>query len=82
MSHLYIGNNKPVKLSAYNEATEPPLGKKGMKDVKELLPLQVGDLPDFIDSSELEKVLGYKTDTPLTEGIAAVVKWYRKYFQV
>ncbi len=78
-----IGNNKSVKLSVYNEAIEAALGKKGIKDMKELLPLQLGDLPDaLIVSSELEKATGYKPATPVIEGVAAVVKWYRKYFQV
>ena len=51
--------------------------------MKELLPLQLGDLPDaLIDSSELEKATGYKSATPVIEGVAALVKWYRKYFQM
>jgi UDP-glucuronate 4-epimerase len=75
-----IGNNNPVKLSAYIEAIETALGKKAIKD---LLPLQAWDLPDtFADSSELEKATGYKPATPVTEGVAAFVEWYRQYFQV
>lgn len=38
-----IGNNNPVKLSAYIEAIEDALGKEAIKD---LLPLQPGDVPD------------------------------------
>jgi UDP-glucuronate 4-epimerase len=75
-----IGNNNPVKLSAYIEAIEAALGKKAIKD---LLPLQAGDVPDtFADSSELEKATGYKPATPVTEGVAAFVQWYKEYFQV
>ncbi len=75
-----IGNNNPVKLSAYIEAIEVALGKKAIKD---LLPLQAGDVPDtFADSSELEKATGYKPATPVTQGVAAFVQWYRQYFQV
>jgi UDP-glucuronate 4-epimerase len=75
-----IGNNNPVKLSAYIEAIEAALGKKAIKD---LLPLQAGDVPDtFADSSELEKATGYKPSTPVTEGVASFVQWYRQYFKV
>jgi UDP-glucuronate 4-epimerase len=75
-----IGNNNPIKLSAYIEAIEAALGKKALID---LLPLQPGDVPDtFADSSELEKATGYKPTTPVTEGVAAFVQWYRQYFRV
>ena len=69
-----------MKLSAYIQAIEDALGKKAIKD---LLPIQAGDVPDtFADSSELEKATGYKPATPVTEGVAAFVHWYRQYFQV
>lgn len=75
-----IGNNKPIKLSAYIEAIEAELSKKANLD---MLPLQAGDVPDtFADSTELEKATGYKPTTPITEGVAAFVQWYRHYFQV
>jgi UDP-glucuronate 4-epimerase len=75
-----IGNNNPVKLITYIEAIEASLHKKA---IKEPLPLQPGDVPDtFADSGELEKATGYKPFTPLTEGVAAFVQWYRQYYCV
>jgi UDP-glucuronate 4-epimerase len=75
-----IGNNNPVKLSVYIEAIEDALGRKAIKD---LLPLQPGDVPDtYADSSELEKATGYKPTTTVKEGVAAFVQWYREYYQV
>lgn len=75
-----IGNNNPVKLSAYIEAIEEALGKKAIKD---LLPLQPGDVPDtYAASSELEKATGYKPATPVKEGVANFVKWYRDFYKV
>lgn len=74
-----IGNNNPVKLSAYIEAIEDALGKKAIKN---LLPLQPGDVADtFADSSELEKATGYKPATPVKEGVTSFVNWYRSYYQ-
>ncbi|MBZ0329185.1 NAD-dependent epimerase [Halomonas sp. ANAO-440] len=75
-----IGNNDPVKLSAYIEAIEASLDKSAMKD---LLPLQPGDVPDtYADSSELERAVNYKPATPVEEGVANFVAWYRNYYQV
>ena len=75
-----IGNNNPVKLSAYIEALEEALG---MEAIKELLPLQPGDVPDtYADASELERAVGYKPATPVKLGVARFVEWYREYYQV
>ena len=75
-----IGNNNPVKLSAYIEAIEAALGKKAIKD---LLPLQPGDVPDtYANSSALEAAVGYKPNTPVKEGVANFVRWYRDFYAV
>lgn len=72
-----IGNNSPVKLTEYIEALEEALGKKAIRN---LLPLQAGDVPDtFADVSDLERELGYKPATTVREGVAAFVKWYLEY---
>ncbi len=73
-----IGNNSPVKLTEYIEAAEEAIGKKA---IKEMLPLQPGDVPDtYADVSELEKAVGYKPATPVREGVKAFVDWYRGYY--
>ncbi|MCH4811980.1 NAD-dependent epimerase [Vreelandella neptunia] len=75
-----IGNNNPVKLSAYIEALEKALGKKAKQD---LLPLQPGDVPDtYADSNELKKAVDYQPTTSVEEGVADFVAWYRNYYQV
>jgi UDP-glucuronate 4-epimerase len=72
-----IGNNSPVKLTEYIEALEEALGKKAIRN---LLPLQAGDVPDtFADVSDLERELGYKPATTVKEGVAAFVAWYQNY---
>jgi UDP-glucuronate 4-epimerase len=73
-----IGNNSPVKLGEYVSAIEEALG---MRAIKELLPLQPGDVPDtFADVSELVSQVGYQPATPVKEGVANFVHWYRDYF--
>ena len=73
-----IGNNAPVRLDDFIAAIESALGKKA---VREMLPLQPGDVPDtFADVSELSKAVGYAPTTAVTDGVARLVAWYRAYY--
>jgi len=75
-----IGNNKPVDLSHYIETLEKCLGKKAEKN---MLPLQLGDVPDtYADVEDLVRDVGYKPATTVEDGVKAFVDWYRKYYQV
>jgi UDP-glucuronate 4-epimerase len=75
-----IGNNSPVKLDEYISAIETALDRKA---IRELLPLQPGDVPDtFANVEELVRATGYKPSTPVSEGVAAFVSWYRSYYGV
>lgn len=75
-----IGNNNSVKLADFIAAIEHSIGKKA---IMELLPLQLGDVPDtFADISELEKQVGYKPTTSVTEGVASFVSWYRDFYNL
>jgi UDP-glucuronate 4-epimerase len=74
-----IGNNAPVELARYIEVIEECLGRKA---VKNLLPLQPGDVPDtFADVQELVRDVGYKPATPIETGVRAFIDWYREYYQ-
>ncbi len=75
-----IGNNNPVTLAAYIEALEQALGRVA---IKQYLPLQPGDVPaTSADVSALQQAVGYRPATPVTEGIARFVEWYRDYYRV
>jgi UDP-glucuronate 4-epimerase len=72
-----IGNSTPVPLTAYVEALEDALGKRA---IREMLPLQPGDVPDtFADVSSLVTQVGYQPSTPVRVGVARFVSWYREY---
>jgi UDP-glucuronate 4-epimerase len=74
-----IGNNAPVDLSRYIEVLEDCLGKKA---VKNMLPLQAGDVPDtFADVEDLVRDVGYKPATPVEVGIRRFVDWYLEYYR-
>jgi UDP-glucuronate 4-epimerase len=72
-----IGSNNPVQLLDFIEALENALGKKAIKN---LLPMQPGDVPDtYADVSDLIAEFDYKPNTPLKEGVDAFVEWYKDY---
>ena len=75
-----IGSNAPVDLLRYIEILEDCLGKKAQKN---MLPLQPGDVPDtYANVDTLVNDVGYKPITPIEDGIANFVEWYRDYYQV
>jgi UDP-glucuronate 4-epimerase len=73
-----IGNNQPVELMRYIEVLEQCLGKKAEKN---MLPLQVGDVPDtYADVQALIDDVGFKPATPVEEGVKKFVEWYVGYY--
>jgi UDP-glucuronate 4-epimerase len=72
-----IGNNAPVALADFIAALEDALGQRAERV---LLPLQPGDVPDtYADSSRLARDVGYRPATPVTDGVARFVAWYRNW---
>jgi len=75
-----IGNNKPIDLEYYISTLEGCLNKTAIKN---LLPLQAGDVPDtYADVSDLIKDVDYKPDTSVEDGIGRFVEWYLDYYKV
>ena len=75
-----IGSNRPCELLRYIEILEECLGKKAEKN---LLPLQLGDVPDtYADVDALIEDTGYKPTTPIETGVSNFVDWYRDFYQV
>jgi UDP-glucuronate 4-epimerase len=75
-----IGNNQPVKLMEYIEALELALGIEAEKN---FLPMQPGDVPaTFANTSELDAWVGFKPNTPVIDGVARFVEWYRAFYCV
>ena len=70
-----LGNSRPVKLSELVELLESVTGRKA---IREWRPPEAGDSPlTWADTSKASRVLGYRPATPLKEGLARFVKWYR-----
>jgi UDP-glucuronate 4-epimerase len=75
-----IGNHQPVELEYYIQVLESCLGRTAERN---LLPLQPGDVPDtYADVTELIADVDYQPQTPVEEGVARFVAWYRDYYGV
>jgi len=75
-----IGNNSPVELIRLVEVLEEALGRVAEK---RLVDIQPGDVPaTYADIDALASAVGFKPSTPIEEGVARFVEWYRSYYGV
>ena len=75
-----IGNNNPVELKDYVSALEDALG---IKAEKELLPLQLGDVPNtYANIDDLVRDFNYKPSISVMEGVKRFASWYKSYYEV
>jgi UDP-glucuronate 4-epimerase len=72
-----IGNNAPVALDTLITLIEDALVRKAEKIMLEAEP---GDMPaTCAEVDDLMREVGFRPSTPLAEGIARFVAWYRDY---
>jgi len=75
-----IGNNSPIGLLEFIEVLEDCIGKKAIKN---MLPMQTGDVPiTYADIDDLMRDSGFKPATPIEEGLKKFIAWYRAYYHV
>ena len=75
-----IGNSQPTPLMDYIAALEAALGREALKNY---LPMQAGDVPaTSADTTELDAWVGFKPATPVREGVARFVAWYRGFYRL
>ena len=71
-----IGNNRPEELMHVVELLEKEFGRPA---IKEMLPMQPGDVPaTYADIEDLARDIGFKPSTSIEDGIAAFAEWFRK----
>lgn len=76
---LNIGGEHPVNLMEFVTTLEDKIGKKAEIIFKEMQP---GDVRiTYADSSELEKLTGFKPQVRIGEGLGRFVDWYREYYK-
>jgi UDP-glucuronate 4-epimerase len=75
-----IGNNNPVGVLEVVRLLEQTIGKTAKR---ELLPIQPGDVPEtYADVDDLRRDVGFRPSTPIADGIARFVDWYRTYHRL
>jgi UDP-glucuronate 4-epimerase len=75
-----IGNNKPEELMRVVDLLEAEFGRKA---VKEMLPMQPGDVPaTYADIEDLAREVNFRPGTSIEDGIHRFVAWYRAYWRV
>jgi UDP-glucuronate 4-epimerase len=75
-----IGSNAPQSLGDFISAIEDALGRPAQKIMREMQP---GDVPaTWADTRLLQTLTGTIPETPMREGVAQFVTWYRDYYAV
>jgi UDP-glucuronate 4-epimerase len=75
-----LGNNHPESLLRFVEVLEDSLGRKSQR---EMLPLQLGDVPEtYADIEAAQRDLCFEPSTPIEEGLPRFVGWFRDYHRV
>jgi UDP-glucuronate 4-epimerase len=75
-----IGNNQPVELMYFIECIEKAVGRKAIKN---LLPMQPGDVEKtYADVEALVTDIGFAPKTPIEEGVRRFVAWYKEFYRV
>jgi UDP-glucuronate 4-epimerase len=76
---LNIGNSTAVALTDFISAIEVATGKSAIKN---LMPMQAGDVPETWASTDLlQDLTEYAPKTDIRKGVAEFVKWYLDYYQ-
>ncbi len=75
-----IGNNQPVELELFISCIESALEKQA---VKNYMPMQDGDVVrTYADVTALEKVIKFKPETKLQNGLNDFVSWFKEYYKL
>jgi UDP-glucuronate 4-epimerase len=73
-----IGNHRPVELLHLIATLERALGVTALK---ELLPMQPGDVPaTYADIADLTHATGFTPHTPIEQGVEHFVHWYQHHW--
>jgi UDP-glucuronate 4-epimerase len=72
-----IGNSQPVEVVEVVALIERAVGKGA---VRELLPMQPGDVPETCaDTTDLERAVAFRPRTPIAEGVGRFVDWFLEF---
>ena len=74
-----IGNSRPAPLMQLIAVLENCLG---IEAKKEFLPMQPGDVPaTYADIVDLNREIGFQSQTSIETGVASFVAWYKEHYK-
>ena len=74
-----IGNSKPVQLLDFINILEINIGKKALKNFKEI---QSGDvIKTYANTEKLNNWIHYSPSTSIEKGVELFIKWYKEYYE-
>jgi len=75
-----LGRGETVPLLTFISIIEEKLGCKA---IKQMLPIQPGDVPKtFADTESFEKEFDFRPSTSVQEGVERFIDWYRSFYRV
>lgn len=75
-----VGNSQPVQLLDFIRLLEQTLGRRAQLN---MLPREPGDVADTLsDSGDLAAAIDFRPATPIADGVAQFVDWYRAFYRV
>jgi UDP-glucuronate 4-epimerase len=73
------GGGQPVELMTFVETVEKAMGRPAIRN---MLPMQQGDVPrTFASPDLLEALTGFKPSVSVEEGVARFVEWYEQNYR-
>ncbi len=75
-----IGNNSPVNLLDFISSLEKGIGKKAIKELRDIQPGDV--VSTWADTKELVACTGYQPKTSINEGVKLFLDWYKDYYKL
>jgi len=73
-----VGHGTPERLEDFVTAIEQALGTPALRNYMDMQP---GDVPaTWADNALLTRLTGTLPRTPLADGVAAFVEWYKSYY--
>jgi UDP-glucuronate 4-epimerase len=73
-----IGNHEAVELTAFIDTLESLLGRRAVREYRDMQP---GDVPaTYASIDRLRAHTGFAPRTPLADGLARFVAWYRAHY--
>ena len=75
-----IGNHTPVEVPEVVRLIEQAVGRTA---VRELMPMQPGDVPEtYADVEDLRRDVGFTPATPIADGVNRFVDWFRAFHKI